>query len=350
MIILNIFIYNMEIDCGSSFLTPDERKRLIVETVTHLDTFWLEWLQPLMAMSFQNNITGKVTEVDPCDYELFVEWGEFPSDTLSVRRAVLINLEEMFNWKHNQKTGAKEVQEIAHQVVCAINEQIRSDPREPDTDRLKDSLLDQYIENDDKQTYIAEESIPLKIGTYFKSDEKSRWYVFGEIDNILWENDALEKRNQFIRSHWILPIEDWEDTSGFKQEEDWLDRDDIDGEVKFYGPNKSWQKEQEGQVYEEKRPLPLSTSENYFLDILPDYLIWNAYLLPQVYVWEPFDPNAHGEVLSKMLLRKTLIAIYAENNPKKGKGSKKLQTQYGDHLDALLQEIENIKYRLERGE
>ncbi len=51
-----------------------------------------------------------------------------------------------------------------------------------------------------------------------------------------------------------------------------------------------------------------------------------------------------------MLLRKSLIAIYAENNPRKNKGSKKLQTQYGDHLEALLQEIESVKYRLQVGE
>ena len=51
-----------------------------------------------------------------------------------------------------------------------------------------------------------------------------------------------------------------------------------------------------------------------------------------------------------MLSRKTLIAIYAENNPKKGKGNKKLQTPYSDHLESLRSEIESVKNRLQVGE
>lgn len=349
-----MLIYNnMENQGDYSFLTPDEKKKLIVATVNHVDSLWLEWLKPLIPFPLTNQITGERIEIEPYDYELPIEWyhddGENSDsvDTLSVMTAVLTMLEEIFNGKKLRKN---ELVGIARQTVDAINNLMKKDPREPDTERLKEKLLDEYIKNDDEQAYIVEQSIPLKITAYSQSDEKSKGFIFQEINSTVRDSNALEIRNQLITSLWDLPIEDFYDTSGLQEEDDWLDRDDIDGEVKFYGPNKSWKEEREGEIEQEKYPLPLSESERYFLGIVPHDLARNTYLIPHMHAWVPFDTNAHGAILSKMLLRKSLIAIYAENNPRKNKGSKKLQTQYGDHLEALLQEIESVKYRLQVGE
>lgn len=341
-----MLIYNMEENENYWPLKPDERKKLIVATVNHVDSLWIEWLQPLIPFPLTNQITGERIEVEPYDYELPIEWyydagaNSDSVDTLSVMTAVLAMFEEIFN---NKKLKKNELVSIARQTVDAINDLMKKDPREPDTERLKEKLLDEYIKNDDEQAYIVEHGLPPKITSYSKSDEKSQGFIFDEIDDTVKNSSALEKRNQLIASVWILPIEDFYDEFGLEQEVDWLDRDDIDGEVKFYGPNNSWKKEQEWKIEKETHLLPLSESEEYFLELSPDYLAWNTHIIPHLHVWAPFDTNAHGEILSKMLLRKSLIAIYAENNPKKW-------TQHKYHLDALLQEIKSVKYRLQIGE
>ncbi len=194
--------------------------------------------------------------------------------------AVLTMLEEIFNGKKLRKN---ELVGIARQTVDAINNLMKKDPREPDTERLKEKLLDEYIKNDDEQAYIVEQSIPLKITAYSQSDEKSKGFIFQEINSTVRDSNALEIRNQLITSLWDLPIEDFYDTSGLQEEDDWLDRDDIDGEVKFYGPNKSWKEEREGEIEQEKYPLPLSESERYFLGIVPHDLARNTYLIPHMH-------------------------------------------------------------------
>lgn len=187
-----------------SSLTIYEKNNLILETINYLDSVWAESLQPLIPLPFKSQLTGETVELEPYDYELKTEY----PDTMSVMRAILINFEEIFSIGKLQTVRKNELQNIAGQVVAVINNQIKSDPREPDTERLKELLLDEYVSNDDKQAYICEESIPLKITTYLKSDEKYKEYVFGEIDAIIRESGALMRRNKLITSLWLLPIED----------------------------------------------------------------------------------------------------------------------------------------------
>lgn len=322
---------------------PIFEEGIVKSTVDYLASVWEEGLQPLIQLP----LPGEVIHVEPYDFEFSIEscvWDGI--DTLSVRGAVIDILGGI-------ELPESRIINLSKRVVQKINRLVMQDPREPNTAELKERLLHEYADNEDAISYICDDSLPLKIEIYLCPDnEESRRFIYNEIDDIIQKADALLRRNNLIASLWSLNIDDMYDNFWFEVDEDeWLERiDDADGEIQFFGPNEAWREEREWETQEEEHDLPLSANEQFFFDVIPEYLRKNPRLLPRVHVGLIFDTETHWHILKKFLTRKSLIYIYAQNNYRRNKWNKKSQIKYEEHLEQLQWEIESIRYQLENSD
>lgn len=230
--------------------------------------------------------------------------GDDGVDTLSVRRAVTEILGD-------EQAPERLIVRLSEWVVREINACMIQDPPEPATPKLKDELLGEYVDNEDVMGYHLDDGLPLKIEAYFDpNNTHDIRHKYAEIDAIVREIDRLDKRNNLIASLWSLPIDELHEDSGLQmEEEEWLDKIDADGEVRFFGPNYY---EEESEI-EEEYDLPMSVSEKFFKNKLPHY--FNDRLLPHAYIADISDTSTHIQIMRKIFMRKSLIYLYAQNNP-----------------------------------
>lgn len=356
----------MEKTGGYSFLKPDEKRLLIESTVDYLDRSLLEWLKPLIKITTTSTSTiragtlirPRTITVAPYNLELPVKWynendGHEYADTISVVRAVLLNVEQVFS-DRKIILRPREFHNLVCAVVNNINGIVSYDPPEPDTTELEDLLVAQHSKNESICEEICTSVIPPMLDEYFRADDQwERQSLFLKIDSQARRYDKLVRENRLITNLWSLPITDWHETSGL--EKDWLDDEDpIDGEANFYGYNKpggySEDEDEEEAVDsvlreeendEEERDLNFSEAERFFLNELPQYIASNRDLIPHKYLARAHE-STNGESLSKIFLRKRILYMYAENTKPKKTGNKKSQNKREDHIEKLWWEIVRV--------
>ncbi|MBP6920933.1 hypothetical protein KBB89_00065 [Candidatus Gracilibacteria bacterium] len=346
-----------------SFLKPDERKLLIESTVDYLDCRLLEGLKPLIRITTTSAVPKKqgktaiaprTITVAPYNLELPVKGynendGEEYADSISVVRAVLVNVEKVFP-KRQIILRPREFHNIVCAVVNSINGIVSYDPPEPDTTELEDLLVAQHSKNESICEEICTSVMPPMLDEYFKTNEQwEQRSLFLKIDSHVRRCDKSIRENRLLTTLWNLPITGWHDTLGL--EKDWLDDDkDYNRGIHYSVYSEDDDASVDSTLFEEEndeeeRDLNFSEAERFFLQELPQYVASNRDLIPHTYLAHAHE-STNGEGLSKAFLRKRVLYMYAENIQPKKPGNKKSQNKREDHIEKLWWEIVRIGQQL----